>query len=79
MRFLHIEVVMRTNIEIDDELIHRVMKHSGAKTKREAVDASLRTALRLQEQGDAIRGLRGIGWDGDLGASRVGREFGLEP
>ncbi len=68
---------MRTNIEIDDVLMKQVMKGSGARTKREAVDTSLRIALRLQKQGDAIRSLRGIGWDGDLEASRLGRV--LEP
>jgi len=50
-----------------------VMKHSGAKTKREAVDTSLRTALRLQRQ-EGIRKLRGIGqWEGDLEQSRLSR------
>ncbi len=64
---------MRTNIEIDDELLAEVMKHSGAKTKREAVDTSLRTALRLQRQ-EGIRKLRGIGqWEGDLEQSRLSR------
>jgi Arc/MetJ family transcription regulator len=68
------EATMRTNIEIDDELLAEVMKNSGAKTKREAVDASLRTARRLLRQGDAIRGLRGIGqWEGDLEQSRLSR------
>jgi Arc/MetJ family transcription regulator len=63
---------MRTNIEIDDELLAQVMKRSGVKTKREAVDASLRIALQLQKQGDAIRSLRGIGvWEGDLEQSRL--------
>ena len=66
---------MRTNIEIDDKLMKQVMKRSGAKTKREAVDTSLRIALRLQKQGDAIRSLRGIGWDGDLEALRLNRVF----
>ena len=70
---------MRTNIEIDDELLAEVMKNSGAKTKREAVDASLRTARRLQRQGEAIRKLRGIGWDGDLEVSRLSRAFEAEP
>jgi len=73
------EANMRTNIEIDDELLAEVMKNSGAKTKREAVDASLRTVRRLQRQGDAIRKLRGIGWEGDLEASRLGRTFEAEP
>jgi Arc/MetJ family transcription regulator len=66
---------MRTNIEIDDELLAQVMKRSGAKTKREVVDASLRVALRLQKQGDTIRSLRGIGWEGDLEESRSSRKF----
>lgn len=32
----------RTNIDIDDELVHRVMVHYHLKTKREAVDYALR-------------------------------------
>ena len=32
----------RTNIEIDDELIERVMRRLGVHTKREAVDLALR-------------------------------------
>ncbi len=69
---------MRTNIEIDDKLLGQVMRKSGAKTKREAVDSSLRIALRLQKQGDAIRSLRGIGWEGDLEAMRAPRHFETE-
>jgi Arc/MetJ family transcription regulator len=66
---------MRTNIEIDDELLAVVMKRTGVKTKREAVERSLRTELRLIEQADAIRSLRGIGWHGDLEEMRASREF----
>jgi Arc/MetJ family transcription regulator len=32
----------RTNIDIDDELVHRVMVQYHLKTKREAVDYALR-------------------------------------
>lgn len=32
----------RTNIDIDDELVHRVMMQFGLTTKREAVDYALR-------------------------------------
>lgn len=32
----------RTNIEIDDELVHRVMVRYQLKSKREAVDLALR-------------------------------------
>lgn len=63
--FLH----MRTNIEIDAELIAEVMRRAGLSTKREAVEYALRRTLQLQRQGD-IRRLRGIGWEGDLDAMR---------
>lgn len=38
-------VVSRTNIEIDDRLIARVMERFGLRTKREAVDFALRRAV----------------------------------
>ena len=38
---------MRTNIEIDDDLIAEAMAAAGVKTKREAVEAGLRTLVRL--------------------------------
>ena len=61
---------MRTNIEIDDELLAEVMKNSGAKTKREAVEQGLRIVLRLSRQAE-IRRLRGkLHWQGDLDSMR---------
>jgi Arc/MetJ family transcription regulator len=63
---------MRTNIEIDDDLLQQIMKRTGAKTKREAVHESMETKLRLLRQGDAILSLWGIGgWEGDLEKSRL--------
>ena len=61
---------MRTNIDIDDELIGRAMRVYGLKTKREAVEEGLRTLLRLKRQAQ-IRRLRGkLNWHGDLNAMR---------
>ncbi|MBO9580514.1 MAG: type II toxin-antitoxin system VapB family antitoxin [Sphingobium sp.] len=61
---------MRTNIVIDDRLMSEVMKASGARTKREAVEMGLKTLLRLARQSD-IRKLRGkLRWQGDLDAMR---------
>jgi Arc/MetJ family transcription regulator len=64
---------MRTNIEIDDELMRQAMRSSGAPTKRAAVEAGLR--LLIQTKGQVgIRRLRGkVKWRGDLEASRTGR------
>jgi Arc/MetJ family transcription regulator len=62
---------MRTNIVIDDELMKQVLKQTGIKTKREAVDMGLKTLLRLKRQED-IRNYRGkIEWTGDLDDMRT--------
>jgi Arc/MetJ family transcription regulator len=64
---------MRTNIEIDDDLIKRAMRASGAKTKREAVERGLELIVRLEAQ-EKMRQLRGkLHWEGDLKAMRRDR------
>jgi Arc/MetJ family transcription regulator len=64
---------MRTNIVIDDQLMKRAMRASGAKTKREAVETALRLMVGLKQQ-EAIRRLRGkLKWEGDLEAMRRDR------
>ena len=64
---------MRTNIDIDDTLMKHAMKATGATTKKGAVDAALRLAVRLKKQGE-IRKLFGkVQWDGDLASMREGR------
>ena len=61
---------MRTNIVIDDELMKQVLKLTGLKTKREAVEAGLKTLLRLKRQ-EQIRDYRGkLRWEGDLDTMR---------
>jgi Arc/MetJ family transcription regulator len=62
---------MRTNIEIDDQLMSDALRLTGARTKREAVEMGLRTLLRLRQQ-EEIRRFRGkLQWDGDLDAMRT--------
>jgi len=64
---------MRTNIVIDDKLKRDTLRATGLNTKREAVEAGLRTLLRLSKQGQ-IRQLRGkLHWQGDLEAMRSDR------
>ena len=66
---------MRTNIELDDELIKKAMRASGTKTKRAAVEAALQLMVRLKAQ-EGIRALRGkVEWDGDLDEMRQRRVF----
>ncbi|WP_309753264.1 type II toxin-antitoxin system VapB family antitoxin [Novosphingobium sp.] len=63
---------MRTNIVIDDKLMGEAMAASGAKSKREAVEAGLRTLVRIKRQSEILK-LRGNGWEGDLEAMRRDR------
>lgn len=62
--------VARTNIDIDDELLGRVMRHYGHRTKREAVDYALRRIDVKPLSHEAILELEGMGWDGDLDQMR---------
>jgi Arc/MetJ family transcription regulator len=65
---------MRTNIVIDDQLMKRAMRVSGAATKREAVERGLELMVRLAEQARLIRSARGkLHWEGDLSAMRRDR------
>ena len=70
---LHIgESALRTNIEIDDRLMHEAMRSSGTTTKA-TVEAGLRLLVQTHAQG-AIRRLRGkVRWEGDLEQSRLSR------
>ena len=57
---------MRTNIDIDDELMEKAMKATGQRTKRAAVEAALRKVVAISDQMAALDELRGLGWEGDL-------------
>ncbi len=73
MGLLHIRKVieMRTNIEIDDNLMRQAMPSGRTRTKRAAVEAGLRLLVQTRAQ-SSVRRLRGkIEWDGDLHRSRL--------
>ena len=64
---------MRTNIQLDDELIAKAQQLTGIKTKKEVVHEALLTLIRLHEQSQ-VRGLRGkLRWEGNLNETRQGR------
>ena len=64
--------LMRTNIVIDDKLMRRAMRSTGARTKRAVVEEALHLLIQTRGQ-RAIRRLRGkVTWEGDLDASRLG-------
>lgn len=57
---------MRTNIEIDNDLIAEVMKKGGLKTKRDAVHTALKEYLRLIKLHELSALAGKINWEGDL-------------
>jgi Arc/MetJ family transcription regulator len=62
---------MRTNIEIDDELMDEALKLTGLPTKRAVVEEGLRLMVRLRKQTRALKSLKGLGWEGDLDEMRL--------
>lgn len=62
---------MRTNIDIDDKLMSDVLKATGLKTKKDAVELGLKTLIKLKKQ-ENIRNFRGkLQWTGDLNDMRT--------
>jgi Arc/MetJ family transcription regulator len=66
---------MRTNIEIDDELMTEALRLTGLKTKRAVVEAGLRILVRLKKQEDILHLAGKVQWEGNLDESRQGRDF----
>jgi Arc/MetJ family transcription regulator len=64
---------MRTNIDIDDDVLREAQRLVGTRTKRETVDLALRE-LVARHRRLGILDLRGrVHWEGDLAESRRGR------
>ena len=61
---------MRTNIEIDDDLIAKAMELSGLATKKAIVALALRQFVENGYRRQALDELWGMGWEGDLDAMR---------
>lgn len=61
---------MRTNIEIDDELLEQAMAATGLSTKKATVEEALRQVVASQRRRQALQSSAGIGWEGDLDTMR---------
>jgi Arc/MetJ family transcription regulator len=70
------EVRVRTNIDIDDELMAAAINESGKSTKKGAVEEALRHFVKVKRQLRALENLRGIGWDAPPMSDRHFREDG---
>jgi Arc/MetJ family transcription regulator len=66
---------MRTNIDIDDDLLAEAMKAAGTTTKKATVEEALRQLIQTHGRRKAIADLAGLGWEGDLDEMRRDRNF----
>ncbi len=61
---------MRTNIDIDDQLLKEAMKYSGAKSKKNIVNHALEEYIKLQKR-QKMKTLFGkVKWEGNLDEMR---------
>lgn len=64
---------MRTNVEIDDDLMRKAMAASGRATKKGVVEDALRLVVQLKRQ-EGIKDLFGkVRWEGNLDEMRQSR------
>jgi Arc/MetJ family transcription regulator len=64
---------MRTNIDLDDDLLEEARRLSGLRTKKAVVDKALETFIRCAREREALAMFGKLEWVGDLDASREGR------
>lgn len=64
---------MRTNIDLDDDLLEEARRLSGLRTKKAVVDKALETFIRCAREREALAMFGKLDWAGDLAASREGR------
>jgi Arc/MetJ family transcription regulator len=69
--------IMRTNIEIDDELMAQALELSGLRTKRAVVDAALRALIDRISRRQLKEAFGKYPWEGNLAQLRRWR--GDEP
>ena len=62
---------MRTNVELDDDLIAEAMELTGLPTKKATIELALRNLVEEHRRRNALEELWGMGWEGDLDAMRT--------
>ena len=61
---------MRTNIEIDDQLMQKAMQLSNTKTKKETVEEALKTLIQVEQQKKMLGLIGTVVWEGNLAEMR---------
>jgi Arc/MetJ family transcription regulator len=71
--FVYKEIVMRTNIDIDDRLMRDAMAATKLKSKKEVVHVALSELVRLSKQKSILRYRGKAKWEGALDTMRAMR------
>jgi Arc/MetJ family transcription regulator len=71
--YTHRIVTVRTNIDIDDDLMTEAQKVCGLATKKQTVEEALRLMVRLRRQGEVDAAFGKYPWRGSLARSRERR------
>ena len=66
-------VCMRTNIEIDDDVMREAQRLAGTRTKRETVDLALRELVARHRRLGIVQLSGRVRWEGELAESGRGR------
>lgn len=66
---------MRTNIDIDDQLLAEAQALAGTATKKATVEHALRELVRRKQRRQIRKLLGTVAWTGDLEESRSGRHL----
>jgi Arc/MetJ family transcription regulator len=66
-------MVVRTNIDIDDDLLAEAQRIAGTKTKRATVHYALEELVRRKDRQSVMDLLGTVDWNGDLESSRTSR------
>ncbi len=61
---------VRTNIEIDDQLMQKAMQLSNTKTKKETVEQALKALIQREQQRKILKLKGSVVWEGNLAEMR---------
>ena len=64
---------MRTNIDLDEQLLAEAMAATGLPTEKATIEEALRSLVKRRRLA-TINELAGLGWNGDLDTTRQGRK-----
>ena len=64
---------MRTNINIDDELIRKGFQYTGIHTKKKLVEFALKELVKREEQKEILKLKGKLQWEGNLEEMRQSR------